>query len=74
MDLAHAMVAGGLAGRMTGRRFSAGDAEVREAEQRVFARRAAAAVAASGVASGAIPARREYPERGRHAAPRPARA
>jgi hypothetical protein len=70
MDLAHAIVAGGLAARLTDRRFTAGDAEVREAEQRVIARRAAAAGGASGAASG----NREYPERGRHAAPRPVRA
>jgi hypothetical protein len=70
MDLAHAIAAGGLAARLTDRRFTASDAEVREAEQRVLARRTAAAMAASGATS----ARREYTERGRHAAPRPARA
>jgi hypothetical protein len=74
MDLAHAIVAGGLAARLTDRRFTAGDAEVREAEQRVIARRAAAAGAAVGAASGAASGKREYPERGRHAAPRPVRA
>lgn len=74
MDLAHAIAAGGLAARLTGRRVTASDAEVREAEQRVIARRTAAAVAASGAVPVAVPARREYPDRGRHAAPRPARA
>ncbi len=65
MDLAHAIAAGGLSARTTERRFTTTEAEIREAEQRVIARRTAA-VAAS--------ARREYPERGRHAAPRPAGA
>jgi hypothetical protein len=74
MELAHAIAAGGLAARKTERRFTASNAEVREAERRVMARRAAATVAASVAPSGATAARREYPERGRHAAPRPARA
>jgi hypothetical protein len=77
MDLAHAIAAGGLAARLTDRRFTGGDAEVREAEQRVIARRAAAVAAsgqASGAASGKASGNREYPERGRHAAPRPVRA
>jgi hypothetical protein len=39
----------------------------------VIARRTAA-VAASGAGTAAASGRREYPERGRHAAPRPARA
>ncbi|GAA2028309.1 hypothetical protein GCM10009819_09910 [Agromyces tropicus] len=61
MDLAHAAHAGGLAARRTERRFSATEAEVREAEQRVLRRRAAAAES-----------RIVYVERGRHAAPRTA--
>jgi hypothetical protein len=65
MDLAHAIAAGGLAARVTHRRFTGSEAEVREAEQRVIARRAAAVAASGG---------RVYTERGRHAAPRPARA
>ena len=64
MGLAHAFAAGGLAARHTERRFRTTEAEVREAEQRVIERRTAV------VAS----ARREYTERGRHAAPRPASA
>ncbi|GAA4371523.1 hypothetical protein [Agromyces bauzanensis] len=64
MDLAHAIMAGGLAARATERRFTTTETEIREAERRVAARRTAAA-AASG--------RPEYAERGRHAA-RPARA
>jgi hypothetical protein len=75
MHFAHAIAAGGFAARLTERRFIASDAEVRQAEQRVIARRAAAASGAVPVAaSGAAHARREYQERGRHAAPRPARA
>lgn len=65
MDLAHALALGGLAARRTERRFRADDAEVRAAEQRVLARRSAGAAAS---------ARREFTERGRHAAPRPANA
>jgi hypothetical protein len=65
MDLAHAIAAGGLAAGRTERRFTATETEIRAAERRVVERRTAA-VAASG--------RREYTERGRHAAPRPARA
>jgi hypothetical protein len=65
MDLAHAIAAGGLAARRTERRFTATETEIRAAERRVVERRTAA-VLASG--------RREYTERGRHAAPRPARA
>lgn len=65
MDLAHAVAAGGLAARRTDRRIRTTEAEVREAEQRVAARRAA--LVGSSI-------RREYPDRGRHAAPRPARA
>jgi hypothetical protein len=65
MDLAHALALGGLAARRTERRFRTDDAEVRAAEQRVLARRSARAAAS---------ARREFTERGRHAAPRPANA
>jgi len=65
MDLALAIAAGGLAARRTERRFVTTEDEIRAAERRVGERRTAA-VAASG--------RREYTERGRHAAPRPARA
>ncbi|WP_353815673.1 hypothetical protein [Agromyces sp. SYSU T00266] len=62
MDLAHALNAGGLAGRRTDHRFTADETEVREAERRVARRRAAAAE------------RRPltFTERGRHAAPRTA--
>lgn len=65
MDLAHAIAVGGLAARRTDRRFRAGEEEVRAAEQRALARRSARAAAS---------ARREFTERGRHAAPRPASA
>lgn len=65
MDLAHAFVAQVVAARATDRRFTATEAEIRDAERRVAARRTTA-VAASGS--------RQYSERGRHAAPRPARA
>lgn len=65
MDLAHALAAGGIAARRTERRFRADEEEVRAAEQRVLARRSARAAAS---------ARREFTERGRHAAPRPASA
>jgi len=65
MGLAHAFAAGGLAARHTERRFRTTEAEVREAEQRVIERRTAVVVAS---------ARREYTERGRHAAPRPVSA
>jgi len=64
MDLAHAFAARGLSTRTTDRRLTTTEAEIREAERRVFERRTAV-VAVSG--------RREYTERGRHAAPRPAR-
>lgn len=65
MDLAHAIMAGGLAARATERRRSATENEIREAEQRVAARSAARATAST---------RAEYPARGRHAAAPPARA
>ena len=65
MSLAHAFAAGGLAARHTERRFRTTEAEIREAEQRVIERRSAAVEAS---------VRREYTERGRHAAPRPASA
>ena len=66
MSFAHAVAAGFLSARITERRFGARttETEIREAERRVIERRTAA-VAASD--------RREYTERGRHAAPRPAR-
>jgi hypothetical protein len=78
MDLAHAFVAQRLASRTADRRYSTTDAEVRSVAERVLARRRAAASIAGHdggrgilrVGSGG----REYPERGRHAAPRPARA
>jgi len=63
MSLAHAFAAGGLSARHTERRLRTTEAEIREAEQRVIERRTVVVVAS---------ARREYPERGRHAAPRPA--
>ncbi|GAA1791762.1 hypothetical protein [Agromyces lapidis] len=66
MHLAAAFAAGHLAARATDRRFRAPDleTEIREAHERVIARRDALVVA---------PSRRDYPERGRHAAvPRPA--
>ncbi|WP_438855026.1 hypothetical protein [Agromyces sp. M3QZ16-3] len=62
MDLAHAVNAGGLAGRRTDHRFTTDETEIREAERRV-ARRRAAAVEQRSIA---------YAERGRHVAPRPA--
>lgn len=65
MDLAHAIVAGGLAARATERRLVATEAEVREAERRATERRVAVTAAS---------ARAHPTERGRHAAPRPARA
>jgi hypothetical protein len=65
MHLAHVIATGVRAARRTERRFTAIETEVRAAERRVVERRAAAA-AASGS--------REYTERGRHAASRPARA
>ena len=65
MDIAHAIATGVRAARRSERRFAVAEAEIRAAERRVVERRTAA-VAASG--------RREYTERGRHAAPRPARA
>jgi hypothetical protein len=64
MHLAHAIAAGALSARTTDRRFRATEAEVAEAERRVVERRRAAV---------ATSAAREYTERGRHAAPRPAR-
>lgn len=65
MSLAAAFTAGHLAARATERRFRATEVEIAAAHERVLARRSAAAPA---------PARRVYTERGRHAAPRPARA
>jgi hypothetical protein len=65
MSLAHAFAAGGLAARHADRRFRTTEAEIREAERRVIERRSAVVEAS---------ARREYTERGRHAAPRPASA
>ncbi|WP_022890638.1 hypothetical protein [Agromyces italicus] len=65
MHLAAALAAGRLAARAADRRFRAPEleTEIREAHERVIARR---------VAPVAAPSRRDYPERGRHAAPRPA--
>jgi hypothetical protein len=64
MSLAHAFAAGGLSARRTDRRASAAtEAEIREAERRVVARRTGLVVASAD---------RRYAERGRHAAPRPA--
>jgi hypothetical protein len=63
MSLARAFAAGGLAARRSDRRFRTTEAEIRDAERRVVERRSAAVV---------TPVRREYTERGRHAAPRPA--
>ena len=60
MDLAHAIVAGGLAARATDRRHRAREPEVSEARERAIARRSAAVQASTRV---------EYRERGRHAAP-----
>jgi hypothetical protein len=65
MDLAHALAVGGLAARRTERRFRADHEEVLAAERRVVERLTARAAAS---------ARREFTERGRHAAPRPANA
>ncbi|WP_430645692.1 hypothetical protein [Agromyces sp. GXS1127] len=62
MDLAHALNAGGLAARRTDHRFTAEEAEIRAAEQRV-ARRRAAAIERRPLT---------FTERGRHAAPRTA--
>jgi hypothetical protein len=67
MSLAAAFTAGHLAARATERRFRASEDEIAAAHERVLARRSAAAAAAAS-------ARRAYTERGRHAAPRPARA
>lgn len=67
MHLAAAFAAGHLAARATDRRFRTTETEISEAHERV-ARRRAAIVAAQP----APVARRDYAERGRHAAPRPA--
>ncbi|MFF2277343.1 hypothetical protein [Agromyces sp. NPDC058126] len=64
MHLAAAFAAGHLAARATDRRFRTTETEIREAQERVAARRAELVAAQS--------ARRGYAERGRHAAPRPA--
>lgn len=71
MHLAAAFAAGHLAARATDRRFRATEHEIREAHERVVARREARVLADS---PSAAPARapHEYTERGRHAAPRPA--
>lgn len=66
MDLAHAIAAGGLAARTTSRRFATDEAEVADARQRAIDRRAAAVEAEPR-------SRVVYRERGRHAAPAPAR-
>ncbi|SIO21245.1 hypothetical protein [Agromyces cerinus] len=65
MSLAAAFAAGHHSARATDRRFRATESEIREAHERVTARRTAIVAAPS-------PTRREYTERGRHAAPRPA--
>lgn len=64
MSIAHAVAAAGLAAFASNRQHKATETEIRAAERRVIERRAATH-AESG--------RREYTERGRHAAPRPAR-
>ena len=65
MVIAHAIAATGRTARTAERHFTAIETEIRAAERRVVERRTTGA-AASGS--------REYTERGRHAAPRPARA
>jgi hypothetical protein len=60
MDLAHAIVAGGLAARAADRRDRGDVTEISEARTRALARRTAAVQASARV---------EYRERGRHAAP-----
>ncbi|KRC58642.1 hypothetical protein ASE14_19030 [Agromyces sp. Root81] len=71
MTLAAAFAAGHLAARTADRRFRATESEIRAAHERVAARRTAV-VAAAAPAPAPAAARREYTERGRHAAPRPA--
>ena len=70
MDLVHALAAGGLAARATDRRFG-GRRQVREPSA---ARPRRAALVARREAVAAASTGREYTERGRHAAPRPASA
>ncbi|MFF2271106.1 hypothetical protein ACFVTX_02470 [Agromyces sp. NPDC058136] len=70
MHLAAAFAAGHLAARATDRRFRATEHEIREAHERVVTRREARVLAASPAAP--VRAPRDYTERGRHAAPRPA--
>ena len=65
MSLAAAFAAGHLAARATERRFRSTESEIAAAHERIVARRTGAAT---------VPAPRLYAERGRHAAPRPARA
>jgi hypothetical protein len=65
MRIAHAIAVAGLAALATDRIHTATETEIRAAEQRVVERRTPDAVPSG---------RREYTERGRHAAPRPARA
>ncbi|MBM7831330.1 hypothetical protein JOE59_002035 [Agromyces cerinus] len=75
MSLTAAFAAGHLAARASDRRFRATEAEIAAAHERVAARRSAlVTVAAPGPARSpaAAPAQRDYTERGRHAAPRPA--
>ncbi|MGW9631062.1 hypothetical protein ACWGST_10190 [Agromyces sp. NPDC055520] len=73
MSLAAAFGAGHLAARVTDRRFRATEAEIAAAHVRVAARRSALiGVTGTAAVPAAVPARREYTERGRHAAPRPA--
>ena len=64
MSIAHAVAAAGLAALATDRLHKTTETEIQAAERRVLERRAAQAASE----------RREYTERGRHAAPRPARA
>ena len=71
MSLAAAFTAGHFAARATERRFRSTEVEIAAAHERVVARRIAAAPLPAPTPT---PTRRVYTERGRHAAPRPARA
>ncbi|UOQ88626.1 hypothetical protein MUN74_15325 [Agromyces endophyticus] len=70
MSIAAAFAAGHLAARAADRRFGTTESEVRAAEQRVAARRAA--LVAADATARVAPAKRDLTERGRHVAPRPA--
>ena len=74
MSLTAAFAAGHLAARATDRRFRATEAEIAAAHERVAARRSAlvAVAAPDSARAPAAAAQRDYTERGRHAAPRPA--